>query len=70
MAVSLVESPEQRLLEAAEALTTSLPTLILIESFELHIPFKPVIVYVAVAVGLAITVSPVVTFNPTPGLQM
>lgn len=70
MAVSFVESPEQRLLEAADALTTSLPTFILIESFELHIPFRPVIVYVAVAAGLAITVSPVVTFSPTPGLQV
>ena len=35
-----------------------------------HVPLVPVIVYVVVVVGFAVTVFPVVALNPAAGLQL
>lgn len=45
-------------------------TVMVTEAVELHVPEVPVIVYVVVTVGLAVTLAPVVVLNPVAGAQL
>ncbi len=68
-AVNVAVAPAQ--IAALFTVTVKLETTVTVEVFvELQLPVVPVIVYIVVLGGLALTLEPVVALNPVPGLQL
>lgn len=68
LAVSVVELPAQIVTEVGETVTLGEAFTVIVDVAVFVQPLAvPVTVYVVVVVGEAVTVAPVVVFNPVPG---